>query len=109
MAKAQIMQNNASNGRTFKLGFNQFADWTEEEFNAILGDQPTGNFEDYDSSNLRVFDTSKLPASIDWRTKGVVNPVKNQGSCGSCWAFAATTTIESHFAINYGKLHTLSE
>lgn len=107
--KSEIMRNNASNGRTYKLGFNQFSDWTEEEFNAILGDKPTGSFVDYDSSNLRVLDASNLAATIDWRAKGVVNPVKNQASCGSCWSFGATAAIESHYAINYGKLHTLSE
>jgi len=49
-----------------------------------------------------------LPESVDWRSKGVVTPVKNQGQCGSCWAFAATETYESIGAIATGKLFTLS-
>jgi hypothetical protein len=47
--------------------------------------------------------------SIDWREKGVVNPVKLQGSCGSCWAFGAISAIESQVAIKFGFLPNLSE
>jgi len=49
-----------------------------------------------------------LPKNVDWREKGVVTPAKDQASCGSCWAFAATETIESHVAIASGKLEALS-
>merc|ERR1712226_1142811 len=49
------------------------------------------------------------PTSVDWRTKkNVVTKVKNQGGCGSCWAFAATETMESHYAIASGKLLVLA-
>jgi len=48
------------------------------------------------------------PASIDWREKGAVTPVKNQGGCGSCWAFSATETVESHYQIASGKLLKLA-
>jgi cathepsin L len=53
--------------------------------------------------------TTNLPSSIDWRSKGsVTTTVKNQGGCGSCWAFASTAALESHIAIQTGKLFSLS-
>ena len=49
-----------------------------------------------------------LPSSVDWREQGVVTPVKSQGQCGSCWAFASTAVLESHLSIQTGKLTELS-
>merc|ERR1711916_169289 len=63
--------------------------------------------------NLKPFDLplkslKDLPEEMDWRQKEVVSPVKDQGQCGSCWAFASTATIESHVALNSGLLFSLS-
>lgn len=49
-----------------------------------------------------------LPTEVDWREAGVVSPVKNQGGCGSCYAFATTATVESHIALETGLLFDLS-
>jgi C1A family cysteine protease len=53
--------------------------------------------------------SNDLPTEIDWRTKGAVTPVKNQGQCDSGWAFSATGAVEGVVAINTGSLISLSE
>ena len=59
-------------------------------------------------SDFKVKPVSELPANVDWRTAGIVSAVKDQGHCGSCWAFASTATIESHVAKASGLLFDLS-
>merc|ERR1719384_1442243 len=59
---------------------------------------------------MRAFAVTELPESLDWRDHrpAVVTPVKTQGGCGSCWAFSAVESIESHIALQTGKLLSLS-
>lgn len=55
-------------------------------------------------------DLRKIPDTIDWRTQNnVLNPVRNQGACGSCWAFSVVSVVESRYALKTNKLLKMSE
>ena len=53
--------------------------------------------------------SSSMPTSIDWRTRGALTPIRNQGKCGSCWAFSSVSNIQSSYFLKYGVLLNLSE
>jgi C1A family cysteine protease len=90
-------------------GITEFTDWTHEEKQSILGlIKP-------DHSKLKGIRLPEPEGELkqemfDWRGKGVMNPIKNQGACGSCWAFCANSALESHWKIQKkGDLVDLSE
>lgn len=87
---------------SYKLGLNQFSGMDLEEFiGSHTGFKGTVNPE---PKVITRSEPKSIPASIDWRDYGAVNPVKNQGKCGSCWAFSATSAIESAWQISKGQL-----
>ncbi|GMI90009.1 hypothetical protein like AT3G49340 [Hibiscus trionum] len=101
--------NNAGN-RSFKLGLNEFADMTQDEFVAAhTGYKMRDNLTTSESTPFKYEKFSDVPKSMDWRDKGAVTPVKDQGRCGCCWAFSAVAAIEGITQINTGKLTPLSE
>lgn len=98
--------NNLDSSATY--GVNEFADMTADEFLA----QRTGFNPSLREGELPVADDlslEDLADAVDWTTKGAVTPVKNQGSCGSCWAFSTTGNIEGVTFLKTGKLVSLSE
>ncbi|KAK3431051.1 hypothetical protein EUGRSUZ_E02908 [Eucalyptus grandis] len=102
---------NKSGNRTFQLGLNQFSDLTNEEFVR----SHTGYLAPKQSkpANITSFSHQKLtgdvPDNIDWVEKGVVNAIKYQGKCGSCWAFSVVAAVEGIVGITKGTLPVLSE
>jgi len=89
-----------------QVGVNQFADWTKEEFAQISTGFKRSGSATVDFPKNPVVHT--LPASVDWREKGGVSPIINQGQCGSSWAFAATEALEGRWFAEHGELYTLS-
>lgn len=94
----------------YKLGHNFYSGYSFAEFRAIMNFENNKNIlisKDYNTTLY--LNQYNIPSSIDWREKGVVNDIKDQGQCGSCWAFSTIQSLESASAIKYGKLYSLSE
>uniref|UniRef100_A0A0G4I6B5 Uncharacterized protein n=1 Tax=Chromera velia CCMP2878 TaxID=1169474 RepID=A0A0G4I6B5_9ALVE len=107
---AYITAHNNANS-DFKLAVNQFADMTPAEYRKkFTGFKPLpGRLGTNPNHKLDKVNVSDLPTSINWIDKGCVTGVKDQGQCGSCWAFSATGALEGVHCRNTGKLVSLSE
>ncbi|KAL2504045.1 xylem bark cysteine peptidase 3 [Abeliophyllum distichum] len=114
---AHVSQHNSLANSSYTLSLNAFADLTHHEFKAkYLGLSPSADdliirlnrgSDSVEGSNL--VKESDIPSSLDWRKKGAVTGVKDQGSCGACWSFSATGAMEGINEIVTGSLISLSE
>jgi len=101
---AKMAEHNAQNEHQSTVGHNQFSDWTSAEYKKMLGYKPRK-----DNLEAEILDTSNLASSVNWVTKGAVTGVKNQGQCGSCWAFSTTGAVEGSMFLSTGTLESYSE
>lgn len=104
----------------FHKGMNQFSDLNEEEYSRYFGlnkgmlydrrarAASAGTTNPPPSSPSKTVEVTDIPSAFDWTKKHAVTKPRNQGKCGSCWAFAGTAAIESALFLSSGKLDTLS-
>jgi len=81
------------------------SDWTDFEYKSLLTYIPDDQDED---AEYEIFEEENS-SGIDWRSKGAVNSIKDQKSCGSCWAFSAVAAMEAAHKIHKGKLLSFAE
>ena len=106
-ADARINEMNAETN-SWVAGHNQFSTWTQDEYKKMLGKkQMLNNLSKKGAA--QELDTLNLPTSVDWREKGGVNPIQDQGQCGSCWAFSSIASMEGAHFIKTGQLIKLAE
>ena len=105
----EMLAENASQN-SYVLAHNRMSDWTEAEYKAILGYKKAYDTVDrYDDAVVNQTVPS-FTAGWNWVDQpNIVNPVKDQGQCGSCWAFSAASCMESAWAIAHGQLYSFAE
>ncbi|KAL9679785.1 hypothetical protein QQ045_017653 [Rhodiola kirilowii] len=98
---------NNAGGSSYSLSINKFADLTNEEFKARNGYKSRGSAGT--GTPFKYENVTAAPSTVDWRKRGAVTPVKDQGQCGCCWAFSAVAATEGITQLTTGKLVSLSE
>lgn len=110
---ADIKQHNSQPKVSFKKGLNKFSASTEKEKKKVLGrrmDMEAAHKPKklIDEHSFDMKPISELPTHVDWREKGCGSAVKDQGHCGSCFAFAAAEMLEDYLYMSSGLMYNLS-
>ncbi|KAK1422363.1 hypothetical protein QVD17_25436 [Tagetes erecta] len=100
--------------KPYKLKLNKFADMTNQEFKSLYAGSKIMHMrvlkgDRIDNKTFMYANAENVPTSVDWRKKGAVTPVKDQGQCGSCWAFSTVVAVEGINQIRTKELVSLSE
>ena len=113
LARYEVFKRNTlttfQENNSYKTGITKFSDLTFQEFSKIYLNL------NYDAMAVANFNpyivkvSNAAPDAFDWRDKGYVSPVKDQGSCGSCWAFSTVANLEGQYYKGKGKMVTFSE
>jgi C1A family cysteine protease len=108
-AKIQAIRNEVqAKGGTFEVGYSAAMD---KKISQLCRLKIPAGWKKEDAPQVRMLDASvqALPSSYDWRTLNGVTPIKNQGSCGDCWAFSTVGPLESQILLKDGVTVDLSE
>ncbi|XP_023165114.2 cathepsin L1 [Drosophila hydei] len=114
VATKSLVDLNNRHSSSYKLSLNAFADMTRKELSSLLGSKLSVEGETLTKGHINFLPApqpsdANLPESFDWREKGGVTPPGHQGSCGACWAFSATGSLEGHLFRRTGVLVPLSQ
>ena len=108
-----IQAHNAKSDQTFRLGHNQFSHLSNQEFRSLATSKIKPSTQNQDTG-IRYFCQGEKrnnlwPTQVDWSKTGAVSSVKNQGNCGSCWAFSTTGAMEGAYYVKTGNSVSFSE
>jgi cathepsin L len=108
LTSARLVSEHNRAHKSFTVALNKFSHLTPAEYKTMLGHRSMGDVTKTAGVKPRKV-SADPPTSWDWRDSGIVNPIKDQAQCGSCWAFSVVQAQESQWALKNQNLPSLSE